>query len=284
MARIRSIKPEFWASPSVARASAVSRLAFIAMWNWADDHGRGTANLKELEGFIFPNDDVAELSSGNTAHFRDVVQEVATCFDVLFYEADGRPFYAIPTWDDHQRNERRSSSSKHPDPTDIPAFSWLGAEIPSQDTVNPNISGTGTGEQGNRGTGEQDSSSEVANAPNRPEIMQLFGLLNSEIVANGGLPAKATKKNLDATRLMLDRDGRTVEQVTKAIQWSQGDEFWRSNILSMSKLREKFDQLRLAAARGSKPKLTNAEQNLVEFKSRYGGGDGESQGDRAIAN
>ena len=152
MARIRTIKPEFWSSPSVAKCSAVGRLAFIAMWNWADDHGRGTANLKELEGFIFPNDDIVELSHGKSAHFRDVVAEVATCFDVVFYEADGRTFYEVPTWDTHQRNERRSTQSKYPEPTGKPAFSWLVAETPSQHTVDPNISGTGTGEQGNRGT------------------------------------------------------------------------------------------------------------------------------------
>ena len=224
MARIRSIKPEFWASPSVARASAVSRLAFIAMWNWADDHGRGTANLKELEGFIFPNDDVAELSSGNTAHFRDVVQEVATCFDVLFYEADGRPFYAIPTWDDHQRNERRSSSSKHPDPTDIPAFSWLGAEIPSQDTVNPNISGTGTGEQGNRGTGEQGNSLSTVPAETAPAkavaVPDTFNAFwNTYDKKQGRKAAEA------AYRAALKKSGVTSEQIIEAaseyVEWQK---------------------------------------------------------------
>ena len=42
---------------------------------------------------------------------------------------------------------------------------------------------------------------------------------------------------------------RTPEQIEAAIRWCQADEFWRSNILSASKLREKYDQLRLAAAR-----------------------------------
>jgi hypothetical protein len=31
------------------------------------------------------------------------------------------------------------------------------------------------------------------------------------------------------------------------IRWCQADEFWRGNILSMPKLREKYDQLRLKA-------------------------------------
>jgi hypothetical protein len=48
---------------------------------------------------------------------------------------------------------------------------------------------------------------------------------------------------------MMTRDERTEEQIHAAIDWCQDDEFWRVNILSMPKLREKFDQLRLAAGR-----------------------------------
>jgi hypothetical protein len=38
------------------------------------------------------------------------------------------------------------------------------------------------------------------------------------------------------------------------IRWATNHEFWRSNILSMSKLREKFDQLKSQAGVGSGPK------------------------------
>ena len=162
MARIRTIKPEFWDSPSTASASPWARLLFIAMWNWADDYGRGTANLKELEGFAFPNDDRFTDSSGNTVHFRELVAEVSECFGVVFYTVDNRPYFAIPTWEEHQRNERRAKQSKFPDP---PASSQVSkgkaetvAEIPCKSAEIPNSSGTGTGEQGNRGTGEQKGS------------------------------------------------------------------------------------------------------------------------------
>jgi hypothetical protein len=36
------------------------------------------------------------------------------------------------------------------------------------------------------------------------------------------------------------------------IRWATSDEFWRTNILSMSKLREKFDQLKAKAGVGAK--------------------------------
>lgn len=44
---------------------------------------------------------------------------------------------------------------------------------------------------------------------------------------------------------MMRRDGRTEESIATLIRWAQHDEFWMSNILSMDKLRQKFDQLDL---------------------------------------
>ena len=148
MPRIRTVKPEFWDSPDTAKAGPWARLLFIALWNWADDYGRGTANMKELEGFAFPNDDQFTDRSGNTVQFRELVAEVSECFGVLFYTVDGRPFYAIPSWEQHQRNERRAKQSKYPSPQVRDGV----AEIPCNDAELPNSSGPGTGEQGNRGT------------------------------------------------------------------------------------------------------------------------------------
>ncbi len=248
MARIRTIKPEFWDSPSTARASAVARLAFIAMWNWADDFGRGTANMKELEGFIFPNDDIPTLSGGKSRSFRDVVAEVVDCFGVLFYEVDGRPYFAIPSWQKHQRNEKRAQA-KYPGPDEADSAPDLGigessAKVRHDVAESLGSSGLGTGEIG---TGEQSFSSEIADAITRPDVQHLLDLLDSEIVANGGKPTGHTKRNQDAMRLLLDRDGRTVEQVEACIRWCQQNEFWRSNILSASKLRDQYDRLRLQA-------------------------------------
>ena len=157
MPRIRTIKPEFWDSPDTAKATAVARLLYIAMWNWADDAGRGTANLKELEGFAFPNDDVAALSGGNS-ELRHVVTEVQNVFGVVFYTVEGRPYYEIPSWIKHQRNERRAQG-KHPPSED--GLSWDVTEAPTSSATparksaeDPKSSVLGTGEQGNRRTEE----------------------------------------------------------------------------------------------------------------------------------
>lgn len=158
MPRIRTIKPEFWDSPSTASASLRVRLLFIAMWNWADDHGRGTANASQVLSFAFPND--AELPS-LVAEAPRIYTEISGSFGVVFYEVDGRRFYAIPSWNDHQKNERKAASKYPPPPEGITADQapdWASvAEMRGTSAQTHGSSGTGTGEQGNRGTGESTS-------------------------------------------------------------------------------------------------------------------------------
>ncbi|TFV32273.1 hypothetical protein E4K10_18070 [Streptomyces sp. T1317-0309] len=68
--------------------------------------------------------------------------------------------------------------------------------------------------------------------------------------SNGSNRPTITDAWRTAARLMLDRDGRTEEQVHGAIDWCQADEFWRGNVMSLPKLRKQYDQLRLQAQRG----------------------------------
>lgn len=47
----------------------------------------------------------------------------------------------------------------------------------------------------------------------------------------------------DCIRLMMEQDDRTAEQIEYLIDWSQANSFWKSNILSTKKLREKATTL-----------------------------------------
>lgn len=107
--------------------------------------------------------------------------------------------------------------------------------------------------------------------PERPDVEKLCQHLADRMVGNGCKPPTVTKRWRDAARLLLDADGRTVDQVIRAIDWCQDDEFWRANILSMPKLREKYDQLRQAAARTStRPSSHKAWQNPTDPNAYYG--------------
>ena len=277
MARIRTLKPEFWDSPSTAQADLAVRLTFMAMWNWADDSGHGTANVKELEAFVFPNDEVAELprrSSRNSAalwpNFAAVLHEVAEVYGVVFYKVKGRPYYRIPSFNEHQAKHYRKES-RYPQPeegeiidvTSGYAISSTG-QTEAQDPVNVGSSrnsgtssrdsGIGTGEQGNRGTGEQSLSSHVASdddgKSNNPaekypdHVIELCDHLAEHIKANGNRVGKVGVHWWQAMDRLIRLDDYTPDQVRQVIDWSQQDEFWQGNILSAKKLREKFDQLK----------------------------------------
>ncbi|MEH3142508.1 MAG: hypothetical protein PGN37_20515 [Mycobacterium kyogaense] len=124
MPRIRTLKPQFWDSPSTAKADLACRLLFMAMWNWADDAGRGTANLKELEAFAFPHDDIADLprrgSSGISApvwrNFAELFSETVEVYNVAVYVHHGRKYYEISSFRVHQsKNFRPDSNLPGPD-------------------------------------------------------------------------------------------------------------------------------------------------------------------------
>ena len=128
MPRIRTVKPEFWSSPGIENISPWARLLFIAMWNWADDAGRGTCQLKQLQAFAFPNDDEEEAPEVATmTGFKHTLDEVRNQYSVVFYKVDGRPYYAIPSWKRHQRNER-TAKSKHPAPEEGQKWDFLGPD------------------------------------------------------------------------------------------------------------------------------------------------------------
>lgn len=85
----------------------------------------------------------------------------------------------------------------------------------------------------------------------RADVEQVCQHLADRIEANGSKRPTITKAWRDAARRLIDKDGRSVEQITRAIDWCQEDDFWRGNVMSMPKLREQYDRLRLAAQRGA---------------------------------
>lgn len=62
--RIRTIKPEFWQSRTLAGVSPFSRLLAIALLNWADDEGWFKADPALIRGSLFPFEDDSETVRG----------------------------------------------------------------------------------------------------------------------------------------------------------------------------------------------------------------------------
>ena len=84
------------------------------------------------------------------------------------------------------------------------------------------------------------------------ENYQACNLLADLIQANGSRRPTVNDKWLSDMERLHRIDERSWEQITKAIEWCQADDFWRGNIMSPGKLRKQYDQLRLAAQRNTK--------------------------------
>ena len=105
----------------------------------------------------------------------------------------------------------------------------------------------------------------IADEPSdRPDVEAICAHMADSVADRTGRRPRITKKWRDAARLMIDRDGRTPDQIHAAIDWVARSEFWRSNILGVPKLREKWDTLKLQAEREARPHVTRAE----EFRAR----------------
>lgn len=160
MARIRSIKPDFWDSADTARASLRTRLLYIAMWNWADDYGIGDATPLRLIGFAFPNDNIP------AADYPTLLSDVRGAFGVVYFEHAGRPYYVIPAWEAHQRTEKKAKAREglvEAAKAAIAADQGADADSPTDSADVPTPSGGSSGagsrkgERGNRGTGEDEA-------------------------------------------------------------------------------------------------------------------------------
>jgi hypothetical protein len=79
------------------------------------------------------------------------------------------------------------------------------------------------------------------------EAVSLAEFLSRRIEENIPNRTKPTKAQLTKwakeADLMHHRDGHSWEEIRELLEWSQSDPFWKANILSMGKFREKWNQL-----------------------------------------
>lgn len=105
MARIRTIKPEFFTSEDIVSLSPLARLLYVATWCEADKEGRMVWKPRTFKLRYFPGDscDIDELCA----------ELVAGCLIVLY--GDGLAY--IPKFKSHQHLNPRESASSLPEPS-----------------------------------------------------------------------------------------------------------------------------------------------------------------------
>lgn len=142
MARIRTVKPEFFTSDDICSLSMAARLLYIGVWCEADREGRMEWKPRSLKRRYLPDDniDIDALCS-----------ELVDAGLVVLY---GDSLAYIPTFGKHQHINPREAASNLPDPeaTREPRVSHASVTKETRD------SDTQVGREGKEGKGTRDAS------------------------------------------------------------------------------------------------------------------------------
>lgn len=196
MARIRSIKPDFWTSDQVVECSRDARLLFIGIWNFADDGGVIPAKPKSIKMKVFPGEE--DLTSDDVRRMLDELLESGL---IVEFAADGHEYIHVTGWSDHQRIDR--PTPKYPGPYDEGSVITLSRFNEPSASAHPRKGGEGIGEEGKGEDGAlPDESASSADAP--PAIPD--DPVVERIPLNTGKP-------FDVTQSMVDRYAETYPAV-----------------------------------------------------------------------
>jgi hypothetical protein len=86
----------------------------------------------------------------------------------------------------------------------------------------------------------------------RPDIDKVIQAFSDMLKAND-IKHKPGQAWRQAARRLIDLDGYTPDQIIYVARYATADDFWKSNILSLPKLREKFEALKIKAQAQNNP-------------------------------
>lgn len=131
MARIRTIKPDFWTDEKLSECSLSARLVFIGLWTFADDDGRMEYQPARIRMQLFP------CGAVSPARLIEYLGELSERSLIRIYTVDGKQFLDIPNFAKHQKINR-------PTPSRLPPFSGSAHGILSERSP---LEGKGTGRE-----------------------------------------------------------------------------------------------------------------------------------------
>jgi hypothetical protein len=108
VARIRTIKPEFFTSLTIADLPLTARLTFIGLWTHVDDAGRCVDDPRLIKAAVWPLDD------RTAADIETDLKLLSESSLITRYMLNRKRYLAVTGWDEHQRINR-------PTPSKLPA-------------------------------------------------------------------------------------------------------------------------------------------------------------------
>ena len=267
MARSRNIKPGFFLNDDLAECEPLARLLFAGLWCIADREGRLEDRPKRIKAEVLPYDncDADQLLNQLVKHKF-----------ILRYQVDGGQYIQIINFKKHQNPHVKEAPSIIPPPPeqDIAPNEHHTSTVqePEQNNSFPadslnlipdSLINISTSEQSPDTTQEiPDKNPDEPEAPKKPKGKRQIPLFEENTVQyklalfmrscvlenlpNAKLPDASPDKlrswayDID---LMIRIDNRSPTEIQELMDWSHKDPFWKANILSPGKLREKWDTL-----------------------------------------
>lgn len=188
MARIRTIKPEFFTSEDIVEISPFARLLYIAIWCEADREGRLNWKPKTFKIRYFPSDDIA---------IDELCKELIERKLVVLYANN---LAHIPSFARHQHVNPREAKSELPPPT---------TEKVRVSDASSRVSDTQVGREGKEGK---------EHASMTPAFFDEFWL---------EYPKKKSKGDAEKAWSSIKPNEHLAKQILQAVQRAKTSEQWK---------------------------------------------------------
>lgn len=137
MARKRMVSPELLTSLTVGSISVRARFAFVALWMYVDDAGRGVDNAALIKSHTWALDD---YSVKHTAQDLAAMEGAGL---IHRYACGGSNYLHIPAWHDWQKPQHPTPTKNCPCPiheADVTALFHETLSSPHEPLVSPTVS------------------------------------------------------------------------------------------------------------------------------------------------
>jgi hypothetical protein len=178
LARIRTIKPEFFLHEDLAELSPLHRLLFVGLWTLCDSKGRTADRPKRIKLQVLPYDncDVDQM-----------LADLSAATFVVRYEAGGNRYLWVPSFLDHQRLTPKEAACR----SEIPSAPGdTSSEGSTRD--DPGASPGSQEGKGKEGKGTEGSAARAATQPG-PLALALIAYLRETYPAEQWTPELASR-------------------------------------------------------------------------------------------
>jgi hypothetical protein len=298
MARARNIKPSFFTNELLGVADPMVSLTFVGLWCLADKVGVLEDRPLRIKAELFPYRDGLDINGYLT--------ELARLGFIVRYVNEQRRFIQVLNFRKHQsphNTEKGKGYPFHTDPKSLilnhngegtvsqPLSNGVVTQAERPDSLIPDslIPDSGFTDSLIPDTGFTDSRPTSPDVPAPPspgrsdvaEVDKPDPCLEQDYEAahwifdqirklNPGHKQPNFKGWANDIRLMRERDKRSHREICELFAWANRDDFWRTNILSPSKLRAQWDRLTLAKnTKGTK--APTAKFNPLDARNHPGG-------------